>query len=112
MFAETIALIVRAIGIPICFLAICRPLCSIVEFKISANILYRNISVIGNLELALLTSLGSDKNHTIRRTCTIDGLRGSILEDFHRLDVIGVDVVDTAHRHAVNDIQRSIVSGK
>ena len=40
------------------------------------------------------TFLCGDKDHTVCCTRTVEGRRAGVLEDFHRLDVVGVDVAE------------------
>ncbi len=69
--------------------------------------------VVINAGLALRTLLGGDQDHTVGGTCPVDGCRGSILQDLHRLDIDRVEVVDaTTHDHAVDNIKRfAVVNG-
>ena len=64
-------------------------------------------SVVVDLSLALLALLGGDDDNAVGGTCTVDGTRGGILEDFDTLDIIGVDNVKTAfERNTVDDVER------
>ena len=64
-------------------------------------------SVETHLGLAALTLLGGDEDHTVCTTVTVDGGCGSILQDGHRLDIVGVDVGDgSLVRGAVHDDER------
>ena len=56
---------------------------------------------------SLRTALGGDEDDTIGSARTINGGRRSILQHFHRLDIVGIQSTQAAGRyHAVNDVQR------
>ena len=58
--------------------------------------------------LVLLTVLGSDDNHTICSTRTVDGACRSVLQHLDGLDVVRREVANgRTHGHTVDDIQRS-----
>ena len=60
-----------------------------------------------NASVTNLCTLGSNHNHTIRTTSTIQCVRSSILLNGNRLDISRVDVVDIALvRHTVHNPQR------
>ena len=64
-------------------------------------------SVVIDLSLALLALLGGDDDDAVGGTCTVDGTRGSVLQDFDALDVVGVhDVQATLERNTVDDVER------
>ena len=56
--------------------------------------------------LAALAVLGGDEHHAVGTTRTVDGRRGGVLEDFNRLDVVGVDGVDVVGSHTIDHIER------
>ena len=60
-----------------------------------------------NTGFTLLTTLGSDNNHTVSRTGTVDRCRSRILQNFHGSNIIGIDTIDTFQRHTVYNIKRS-----
>ena len=60
-----------------------------------------------HLGFAALTALGGDEDDAVGSTVTVDSGSGSILQDGHRLDIVGVDVGDGALvRGAVHDDKR------
>ena len=60
-----------------------------------------------HVHLALLTLLGSDQDHTVRSTVTIQSSRSSIFQNRHALDVLRVQVRDiTIIRHTIQDVER------
>ena len=61
------------------------------------------------LHVALLAVLRGDDDHAVGSHRAIDGSSGTILEYFHGLYVLWVDVVDVAGE-AINDIQRLVVA--
>ena len=66
-----------------------------------------DIGLEGDLGATLATALGGDDDDAVRTAGTIERTGGSVLDDGHRLDVVGVEGVDRAVvRHAVNDIER------
>ena len=52
----------------------------------------RQIAIEVDSCLTSLTTLGGDDDNTISTLSTIDGGRGSVLQDVHRFDVVGRDV--------------------
>ena len=59
------------------------------------------------LRIACLTLLGGNEDDTVRTTCTVDGRCRSVLEDFHRLDIVVVQEVDVArNRHTIDHVER------
>ena len=64
---------------------------------------------IGDARIALASILGGDDDHTVGGSGSVDGARGCILQDVHRLDVARVDVVDVAELHTVHDVERGVV---
>ena len=56
--------------------------------------------------LAALAVLGGDEHYAVGTTRTVDGRRGGVLEDFNRLDVVGVDGVDVVGSHTIDHIER------
>ena len=64
------------------------------------------LEVIGNLTHASLTLLSSDQYHTVTSLCTVDGCRGSVLQDFHRGDGCRVDTTDITQTYTVDYIER------
>ena len=83
------------------------------DFLLSPGILPSITAVVVEGGLSLDAVTGSHQDHTVGGTGAIDGCGGRILQDFHRLDVIGVQVVDaTVDRHSVHDEERvGIVNG-
>ena len=65
-----------------------------------------------NTGFTLLTTLGSDNNHTVSRTGTVDSCRSGILQNLHRSDIIGIDTIDTFQRNTVYNIKRSHTFGR
>ena len=61
----------------------------------------------GGLLLAGLALAGGHEDNAIRRTGTVDGRGGGILEDIDGLDIGGVQVVQVAAGHTVDDDERS-----
>ena len=68
------------------------------------------VGIVAHLQLAGLALLGGHDDHTVGGGRTIDGARGGVLQHIDALDVGGVDVVDIATRHAVDDVERSRVA--
>ena len=64
--------------------------------------------VVVDLCFADLSLLRGDENDAVGSPCTVDGARGSILQHFHTLDVLGVHAFHTVlvGRHAVDNIKR------
>ena len=57
-------------------------------------------------------ALGGDDHHTVGGAGTINGGRGGIFQHVNALDIVGVDIVQRAHVHAVHDVERlRIVEG-
>ena len=78
------------------------------HLRFAPDILPAVREIIRNCCLACLTFLCGDQHDTVRCTCTINGSRSSILEDFYTLDVTRVEVVDTTGNcKTVHNIKRS-----
>ena len=60
---------------------------------------------VGDLAFSLAPA-GRDHDHAVAGLGAVDGGGGAVLEDFHRLDVVGVDAGDGIGPAAVHDIQR------
>ena len=65
-------------------------LCSIQHIIIGTNILYRTGSRIRDSRLTSFTSLGSNQNHTMPCTCSINSGRSSIFQDRNRFYIIRI----------------------
>ena len=85
----------------------CHILLGIQDRLLLPGILPTIAEVIVDRGLTGNTGLSSYQNHTIGSTRTIDGCRGSILQDLNRGDIHGVQVADTTlNSHTINDIKR------
>ena len=63
--------------------------------------------IIAHVCLTCLTRLRGNQHNTIGGTRTVDCCRGSIFQNFHRLNIRRVQIVDTtANRHTINNVQR------
>ena len=83
------------------------PLRCIEEVRNIGWCLYSKRTVELNKWLTLLTALGSDDNHTIGCTGTVDGCGSTILQNFDRLDIIRVEGGKTVvTESAIDDIER------
>ena len=57
-------------------------------------------------------ALGRDHNHAVRSTGSVEGVGGGILQDGHRLDVIGVDKAEVSvERHTIDNDKRLSAGG-
>ena len=65
-----------------------------------------DLSLEADLTEASLTALGGDEDHPVIGTSTVDSRSPSVLHDLHGLDVLGVDVIQTAAHLTVDDDQR------
>ena len=64
------------------------------------------LHIIANLADTLGRLLGGDEHDAVTCLRTVDGGRSGILEDFHALDVIRVEVCDRLRTETVHDIER------
>ena len=62
--------------------------------------------IVEDAAVALLTLLRGDEHDTVTGLDTVDGRRGTVLEDLHRLDGRRIQVGDVRHLQAVHYIQR------
>ena len=67
-------------------------------------------TIVAELYLTGLTLLGSNENHTVSSTCTIDGSGCSIFQHVDALDIVRVDTIKVATSYTVNNIKRCIVA--
>ena len=83
------------------------------DFLLSPGVLPAIAAIIINGSLSLFAGAGGHEDHAVGGTCTVDGGRGGVLQDFDRLDVIGVEVVDTSiDRHSIHNVERvGVVDG-
>ena len=94
---------------------VCTPqhlsvLLGIEHFHLVGVGLYGNAGVEVNLNLAFLTLLGGDDDHTVGSTRTVDTGRGGILQHLDALDVVTIQFVHARLRgHTVDDVQRVVV---
>ena len=85
--------------------------CGILDVVVILNTTRRNtpLSIKINDCITALCALGGDHDDTVSTTRTIEGVRSSILQYGHRLDIRRVDVVHAAAiRNTVEDNQRSL----
>ena len=61
--------------------------------------------IVEDAAVALLTLFGGDKYDAVTGLDTVDGRRGTVLEDLHRLDRRGVEVGNVRHLQAVHHIE-------
>ena len=65
------------------------------------------LGIESNLRVGGSRAFGRDHNHTVGSTGSVEGVGGSILQDGHRLDVIGVDKTEVAvKRHTIDNDKR------
>ena len=67
-----------------------------------------HITVVGQTRLSGLTFLGGDDDYAVGTLRTVDGGRGSVLQDFDALDVRRCDVGEVGALHAVDDEERLV----
>ena len=63
-----------------------------------------------DVHLAFATGLGSDDDHTVGSTATVDSGGRSVLEDLHRLDVGRRQPFDVTRDHSIDHIQRVVTA--
>ena len=73
---------------------------------LAPGILHTVGEVVVDDSLAFRAGLGGHEDHTVSRAGTVNGGGSGILEDVDTLDVVRIDVVDAAGRHAVHDVKR------
>ena len=70
-------------------------------------VLHTYVTIVRNREFVRGTLLGCNENYTIRTTATIDSCCRSILQNFNRLNIVGVQVGKTTlHRNTIYYIER------
>ena len=69
-------------------------------------VLQRDGSVEEDAAFAGLALLRRDEDDTVTSLGTVDSSGSSILQNLDGLHVVGIDVVDVAHLHTVDDVQR------
>ena len=76
------------------------------------NLVDTEVAFVVHLQrLLFLTALGRDDNHTIGGTRTIDSTCRSVLQHLDGLNIVRREIANRGtHGHAVDDIQRSLVS--
>ena len=92
--------------------------CTVVCFVILGGILDKIVILCGagieaplgvdrNLGFAEFGTLGCDEDHTVGTAGTVKSIRCSVLEDGHRLDIVGVESIDVSSiRSSVDDYER------
>ena len=65
-------------------------------------------TVVADVDISLITLLGSDDNDTAGSLQAVHGGGGAVLENGYALNVGRVDIVDIAHREAVHHVGNAI----
>ena len=74
------------------------------------SVLEAPVRIETDVDLTFATGLGSDQDHTVRTTATVDSGCGCIFQDFHRLDVRRRQPLDIAYDHTVHYVQRVVAT--
>ncbi len=76
------------------------------------NLVYAEIAFVVDLQgLVFLTALGRDDDHTVGGAAAVDGACRCVFQHLDGLNVVRREVADRrTHRHAVDDIQGSLVA--
>ena len=64
------------------------------EVKLLGKVFNTEVAVVAHRRLTVLTVLGGNQNNTIGTVRTVDSGSRGILQDFHGLDIVGVDIVE------------------
>ena len=80
-------------------------LCSIQDSGLAPWVLEAIGEIIADFCLAFLAFLCGDEDNAVCSTCAVDSTGSSILEDLDTLNIVGVQVVDTTGRHAIDNVQ-------
>ena len=67
---------------------------SVAVVHLVGKVLKADVAIIADAGLAFLTVLGGDQDDTVGTVRTINSCSRGILQDFHRLDVARVDIVE------------------
>ena len=84
------------------------PLAGVHQIQLLDLLLETVLEVVRHVRLAGLALLRGDQHHAVRATRAVDGGGGSVFQDFHGLDVVGVDR-RRAGRDAVDDVKRVVI---
>ena len=78
----------------------------ITKIKLIGIIFNTKITIVTNSRLASISTFCCDKNNTVSSICSINGCCRSIFQDFHRFNVIRIDIIQRtsgfADRNSVN----------
>ena len=84
---------------------------TIAVVELLGEVLETYVGIVAHGWLTVLTVLGGDQDNTVGTVRTVDSGSRGVLQDFHRLDIVGVDIVQrtTALRDGdtVNDDVRT-----
>ena len=73
------------------------------QFRQVGRIFHPNVAVIADSGFPGNPFFGRNDDHPIGPTRAVNGRRRSVFEDVHRLDVVGIEVVDVAAHQPIDD---------